>query len=93
MQNIYSFIISEDCFKRPRLLKSMKAFLDNVSVTLYPNIEKFEDELLSLLNEDRLNRDNTVADGSCVTISERRLMVCTIYVVGVTGSCDIMLSL
>jgi len=53
----------------------MKAFLDKVSVTLYPNIEKFEEELLTLLNEDRVNRENTVADGTSVSIVERRLMV------------------
>lgn len=68
-------LLTEDCFRRPKLLKPMKAFLDNVTVTLYPNIEKFEDELVALLNEDRVNRDNTVADGSSVSISERRLMV------------------
>lgn len=53
----------------------MKTYLENLTVTLHPNIDKFEDELVSLLNEDRINRDNTVADGSSVTIAERRIMV------------------
>lgn len=56
-------------------MKSMKAYLDGVTVSLYPNIDKFEDELVTLLNEDRINRENTVADGSTVTITERRLLV------------------
>ena len=67
--------IVEDYFAKPRLLKTMKAYLDGLSVTLYPNIEKFEDELINLLNEDRINRDNMVADGSSVSITERRLIV------------------
>ncbi|KAG1667833.1 Nephrocystin-4 [Nymphon striatum] len=44
-------------------------------VLLCENIEKFEDELCQLMNDDRLNRENMTPDGSELTVIERRLQI------------------
>ncbi|KAI1892585.1 hypothetical protein AGOR_G00135100 [Albula goreensis] len=64
-----------DSLRKPRLLKSFTCYLDRLSLTLYPSLEKFEEELLQLLNTDHLNRKNWGPDGSVVVIQERRLHV------------------
>ncbi|XP_013402548.1 nephrocystin-4 isoform X2 [Lingula anatina] len=61
--------------KKPKLLKQVQCYVDKVNIMLYPNVEKFEEELCRLCNEDRINREHRVADGSNVTVSERRLLV------------------
>lgn len=46
--------LAGDCFLKPRLMKSVTCYLDKLSIRLYPSLEKFEEELLELLNSDRL---------------------------------------
>ncbi|KAJ8386877.1 hypothetical protein AAFF_G00165780 [Aldrovandia affinis] len=64
-----------DSLRKPRLLKSFTCYLDKLSLTLYPSLEKFEEELLQLLNADHLNRRSWGPDGNAVVIQERRLHV------------------
>lgn len=47
-------VFAGDCFLKPRLMKSVTCYLDKLSIRLYPSLEKFEEELLELLNSDRL---------------------------------------
>ena len=60
---------------KPRLVKSIPCHIDKISVALNPSIEKFEEELCRQLNEDRINRENKVADGTTISVQERRLQV------------------
>ncbi|NXA52003.1 NPHP4 protein, partial [Nothocercus julius] len=66
---------TDDCLLAPRLMKPITCYLDKVSVHLYPSLEEFEEELLDLLNSDRLLKANAVPDGCAVTVQERRLRV------------------
>lgn len=43
-----------DCLQKPRLLKPVSCYLEGLSVQLAPSLEEFEEELLELLNSDRL---------------------------------------
>ncbi|KAM7084094.1 nephrocystin-4 isoform 4-T5 [Ciconia maguari] len=43
-----------DCLQKPRLMKPVTCYLERLSVRLYPSLEEFEEELLDLLNSDRL---------------------------------------
>ncbi|XP_038677694.1 nephrocystin-4 isoform X3 [Scyliorhinus canicula] len=62
--------------KKPTLMKTITCYLDKLSLHLYPTLEKFEKELVELLNADRLLKKGQVSDGSTVVIQERRLHVC-----------------
>ncbi|XP_072334584.1 nephrocystin-4 isoform X3 [Scyliorhinus torazame] len=62
--------------KKPTLMKTITCYLDKLSLHLYPTLEKFEKELVELLNADRLLKKDQVSDGSTVVIQERRLHVC-----------------
>uniref|UniRef100_UPI00398E988F nephrocystin-4 isoform X2 n=1 Tax=Pristiophorus japonicus TaxID=55135 RepID=UPI00398E988F len=64
-----------DALKKPHLLKTVTCHLDKLSLQLYPTLEKFEEELVELLNVDRLLKNDQVADGSIVVIQERRLHI------------------
>nr|XP_013806116.1 PREDICTED: nephrocystin-4 [Apteryx mantelli mantelli] len=64
-----------DCFLKPRLMKPVTCYLDKLSIHLYPSLEKFEEELLDLLNDDRLLKANSTPDGNTVAVQERRLRV------------------
>uniref|UniRef100_A0A4W3GNG7 Nephrocystin 4 n=1 Tax=Callorhinchus milii TaxID=7868 RepID=A0A4W3GNG7_CALMI len=64
---------TNDALKKPRILKSTIFHLDELSIQLYPTLEKFEEELVELLNADRLNKVCT--DGNTIIIQERRLQV------------------
>ncbi|XP_065506154.1 nephrocystin-4 isoform X1 [Caloenas nicobarica] len=64
-----------DCLQRPRLLKPVPCYLERLSVRLYPSVEEFEDELLDLLNSDRLLQANAAPDGDGLAVRERRLHV------------------
>ncbi|KAK1159555.1 nephrocystin-4 isoform X1 [Acipenser oxyrinchus oxyrinchus] len=64
-----------DCLQKPRLFKTITCYLDKVSLSLYPSLERFEEELLELLNTDRLNREDSGPDGNSVVIQERRLHI------------------
>ncbi|XP_072569481.1 nephrocystin-4 isoform X1 [Paramormyrops kingsleyae] len=66
---------SADLLQKPRLLKSLICYLDKLSISLYPSLEKFEEDLLLLLNMDRLNQRGCGPDGKDITIQERRLHV------------------
>ncbi|XP_042650760.1 nephrocystin-4 [Tyto alba] len=64
-----------DCLEKPRLMKPVTCYLERLSVQLYPSLEEFEEELLDLLNSDRLLQANAVPDGAGVAVRERRLHV------------------
>lgn len=44
--------VSGDALRKPRLQKSVTWYLDDLFFTLYPSLEKFEEELLELLVRD-----------------------------------------
>ncbi|NXI45367.1 NPHP4 protein, partial [Galbula dea] len=64
-----------DCLQKPRLLKPITCYLERLSIWLYPSLEEFEEELLDLLNSDRLLQADTAADGDGLVVRERRLHV------------------
>ncbi|NXQ28610.1 NPHP4 protein, partial [Alaudala cheleensis] len=64
-----------DCLQKPRLMKTVTCYLERLFIQLYPSLEEFEEELLDLLNNDRLLQANTAADGEEVVVRERRLHV------------------
>ncbi|XP_054705763.1 nephrocystin-4 isoform X3 [Grus americana] len=66
---------TNDCLQKPRLMKPVTCYLERLSVQLYPSLEEFEEELLDLLNSDRLLKANAAPDGNEVTVRERRLHV------------------
>ncbi|XP_050787719.1 nephrocystin-4 isoform X5 [Gopherus flavomarginatus] len=66
---------TNDFFRKPHLMKSVTWYLDKLSINLYPSLEKFEEELLDLLNSERLLKDSSSVDGSEVLIQERRLHI------------------
>ncbi|XP_074017681.1 nephrocystin-4 [Numenius arquata] len=66
---------TSDCLQKPRLMKPVTCYLEGLSVRLYPSLEEFEEELLDLLNSDRLLQANAAPDGDEVVVRERRLHV------------------
>ncbi|NXM43828.1 NPHP4 protein, partial [Gymnorhina tibicen] len=64
-----------DCLQKPRLMKTVTCYLERLFIHLYPSLEEFEEELLELLNSDRLLQANTAPDGEEVVVRERRLHV------------------
>ncbi|XP_059722684.1 nephrocystin-4 [Haemorhous mexicanus] len=64
-----------DCLQKPRLMKTVTCYLERLFIQLYPSLEEFEEELLDLLNSDRLLQANTAPDGEEVVVRERRLHV------------------
>ncbi|KAM8791790.1 nephrocystin-4 [Rhynchonycteris naso] len=64
-----------DALRKPRLQKPVTWYLDNVSFTLYPSLEKFEGELLELLISDHFREGASPLDSSALEILERRLCV------------------
>ncbi|XP_027745168.1 nephrocystin-4 isoform X2 [Empidonax traillii] len=66
---------TSDCFQKPRLMKAVTCYLEQLSVRLYPSLEEFEEELLDFLNSDRLLQANAMPDGEEVAVRERRLHV------------------
>lgn len=50
----HHLVFSGDCLQKPRLMKPVTCYLERLSVQLYPSLEEFEEELLDLLNSDRL---------------------------------------
>ncbi|NWT19383.1 NPHP4 protein, partial [Vireo altiloquus] len=64
-----------DCLQKPRLMKTVTCYLEQLSIRLYPSLEEFEEELLDLLNSDRLLQANATPDGEEVVVRERRLHV------------------
>ncbi|NXG73381.1 NPHP4 protein, partial [Baryphthengus martii] len=66
---------TSDCLQKPRLLKPVTCYLERLSVQLYPSVGEFEEELLDLLNSDRLLQANAAPDGDGLVVRERRLHV------------------
>ncbi|NXP01075.1 NPHP4 protein, partial [Certhia brachydactyla] len=66
---------TDDCLLKPRLMKTVTCYLEQLFIQLYPSLEEFEEELLDLLNSDRLLQANTAPDGEEVVVRERRLHV------------------
>uniref|UniRef100_A0A8C3YS56 Nephrocystin 4 n=1 Tax=Catagonus wagneri TaxID=51154 RepID=A0A8C3YS56_9CETA len=64
-----------DALRKPRLQKSLPCHLDDLFFTLYPSLEKFEEELLELLVSDHVREAGGPLDGSALEILERRLRV------------------
>ncbi|XP_047581739.1 nephrocystin-4 [Lutra lutra] len=64
-----------DALRKPRLQKSVTWYLDDLFFTLYPSLEKFEEELLELLISDHFREGGVPLDGSALEILERRLCV------------------
>ncbi|XP_030145123.4 nephrocystin-4 [Taeniopygia guttata] len=64
-----------DCLQKPRLMKTVTCYLERLFIHLYPSLEEFEEELLDLLNSDRLLQANSALDGEEVVVRERRLHV------------------
>ncbi|XP_054576798.1 nephrocystin-4 [Eptesicus fuscus] len=64
-----------DALRKPRLQKPVTWYLDEVFFTLYPSLEKFEEELLELLVSDHLREGDGPLDSSALEIAERRLCV------------------
>ncbi|XP_075849533.1 nephrocystin-4 [Microcebus murinus] len=62
-----------DALRKPRLQKPVTWYLDNLFFTLYPSLEKFEEELLELLISDHFQEGPL--DSSALEILERRLHV------------------
>ncbi|XP_048823442.1 nephrocystin-4 isoform X2 [Lagopus muta] len=61
-----------DIFLKPRLMRTVPCYLDELCVLLHPSLEKFEEELLEQLNSDRLLKQEV---GSTLCVQERRLRV------------------
>ncbi|XP_067328913.1 nephrocystin-4 isoform X2 [Anolis sagrei] len=59
-----------DPLQKPRLMKTTTCYLENLSIHLYPSLEKFEEELLELLVADQ---GPSVLEGSPLSVKERRL--------------------
>ncbi|XP_051493523.1 nephrocystin-4 isoform X2 [Apus apus] len=66
---------ASDCLQKPQLLKPVTCYLERLSIQLHPSLEEFEEELLDLLNSDRLLKANAAPDGAGVAVRERRLHV------------------
>ncbi|XP_037684612.1 nephrocystin-4 isoform X3 [Choloepus didactylus] len=64
-----------DVLRKPRLQKPVTCYLDDLFFTLYPSLEKFEEELLELLVSDCFREGSSSWDGRTLEILERRLRV------------------
>ncbi|XP_073459794.1 nephrocystin-4 [Aquarana catesbeiana] len=64
-----------DSLKKPHLQKTVTCHLDKLYLMMYPSLEKFEEELLILVNSDRLPKGMPIAGGTSVSIQERRLHI------------------
>ena len=51
-----------------------------MSITLTPTVDKFEEHICNLLNQDRLSTHDIPPDGSTVHIIERKLKVMSLEV-------------
>lgn len=64
-----------DILKSPVPIKCWPCHLNKLCINLLPSVDKFEEQLCELLQQDRLVKDLVTADGSVITICERRLKV------------------
>ncbi|KAL6069844.1 hypothetical protein STEG23_014865, partial [Scotinomys teguina] len=65
-----------DALRKPRFQKPTTWHIDDLFFTLYPSLEKFEEELLELLISDHFREGVSLLDGSTLEVLERRLHVC-----------------
>ncbi|XP_050411736.1 nephrocystin-4 isoform X2 [Patella vulgata] len=65
----------KDKFKKPQLLNPVPVQMEHFTLHLQPYVDKFEEELCTLLKEDRAKRENRSIEGTQVSIVERRLQV------------------
>ncbi|XP_050009218.1 nephrocystin-4 isoform X1 [Alexandromys fortis] len=65
-----------DALRKPRFQKPTTWHLDDLFFTLYPSLEKFEEELLELLVSDHFREGAGLLDGGTLEVLERRLHVC-----------------
>ncbi|XP_035295248.1 nephrocystin-4 isoform X16 [Cricetulus griseus] len=65
-----------DALRKPRFQKPTTWHLDDIFFTLYPSLEKFEEELLELLISDHFREGVGLLDGGTLEVLERRLHVC-----------------
>ncbi|XP_044798847.1 nephrocystin-4 isoform X4 [Bubalus bubalis] len=66
---------SGDALRKPRLQKPLTCYLDDLFFTLYPSLEKFEEELLDLVISDCFREAGSPLDVGALEILERRLCV------------------
>uniref|UniRef100_A0A8C6FIF1 Nephrocystin 4 n=1 Tax=Moschus moschiferus TaxID=68415 RepID=A0A8C6FIF1_MOSMO len=66
---------SGDALRKPRLQKCLTCHLDDLFFTLYPSLEKFEEELLELVISDCFREAGSPLDVGALEILERRLCV------------------
>ncbi|XP_070241215.1 nephrocystin-4 isoform X3 [Bos mutus] len=66
---------SGDALRKPRLQKPLTCYLDDLFFTLYPSLEKFEEELLELVISDCFREAGSPLDVGALEILERRLCV------------------
>ncbi|XP_070624414.1 nephrocystin-4 isoform X3 [Bos indicus] len=66
---------SGDALRKPRLQKPLTCYLDDLFFTLYPSLEKFEEELLELVISDCFREAGSPLDVGTLEILERRLCV------------------
>ncbi|XP_026966195.1 nephrocystin-4 isoform X8 [Sagmatias obliquidens] len=64
-----------DTLRKPRLQKSLTWYLDDLFFTMYPSLEKFEEELLELVISDHFREAGSPLDSGALEILERRLCV------------------
>jgi hypothetical protein len=67
-----------DPLERPHLILPNPAIIEELYITLNPNINKFESELCSLIAEDKSYWERIQVDPGHMVISERRLKVCNV---------------
>ncbi|XP_017650903.1 nephrocystin-4 isoform X3 [Nannospalax galili] len=65
-----------DALWKPRFQKPTTWHLNDLFFTLYPSLEKFEEELLDLLVSDHFREGGSPLDSGTLEVLERRLHVC-----------------
>lgn len=65
-----------DALRKPRFQKPTTLHLDDLFFTLYPSLEKFEEELVQLLISDHFREGVGLLDSGTLEVLERRLHVC-----------------
>ncbi|GAB1289304.1 Nephrocystin-4 [Apodemus speciosus] len=68
--------IERDALRKPRFQKPTTWHLDDLFFTLYPSLEKFEEELVQLLISDHFREGVGLLDSGTLEVLERRLHVC-----------------
>ncbi len=69
------FILAPDSLRKPKLYKTMECQVEKITVSLGGSIDKFEEELCRILNDDRMARTNQPPDGTSLHVLKRQLTV------------------